>query len=53
LGPHIKKGENTKNKKYMFEKTQKNNNSENGCQNAQKMVKYWLRMFTRIGGSPD
>jgi uncharacterized heparinase superfamily protein len=30
----------------MFEKTQKNNNSEKGCQNAQKIVKYWLRMFT-------
>ena len=30
----------------MFEKTQKNNNIEKGCQNAQKKVKNWLRIFT-------
>jgi len=43
--PHKKKKKIQKNKKYMFEKTQKIITVKKGCQNAKKMVKNWLRRF--------
>jgi hypothetical protein len=39
LDPRTKKKKIQKNKKYMFEKNPKNNNSEKGYQSAQKMTK--------------
>jgi len=45
LDPRTKKKKIQKNKKYMFEKNPKNNNSKKGYQSAQKMTKNWLRRF--------